>query len=86
MEEEINVKDLWAIELLADCVVVVTQEVKEKIKRALDSSLNTDSGVRTIEEKDYEGHTFGIRTDSIIIWKNKPDFIKSIIDPEEEAA
>lgn len=69
---------LWAIELLSDCVVIVTEDVKNTIIHALEQSLRMDAA-KTIEGKDYEGHVFGIRTDSIIVWKSNPEYIKDTL-------
>jgi hypothetical protein len=82
MADENNAKDLWAVELLSDCVVIVNNHEKAKILGQLKNAIDMDK-IGLITGIDYQGYEFGFRADSIVMWHNVAPAIKDVIDARE---
>lgn len=77
-----DISQLWAIELFSDCVVVVTEDVKDKIIIKMLQAME-ESGTPLISGKDYKGFSFGFRADSVVMWHNVTPAIQDVIDARE---
>lgn len=82
MTTDTNVKELWAIELLSDCVVILNNHEKNKILGQLKIAIDSDH-IGLITGTDYKGYEFGFRADSIVIWHNVTPAIQDVIDARE---
>jgi hypothetical protein len=76
--KNIDTTGLHAIELLANCYVIVTQDVMDTIEMKLRSPAAIDGKV-IIKGKDYEGYDFGFSSDSVVIWHNDSEAIEELV-------
>ena len=73
----------YIIELLSDCYLIVDEVQMGKIKEVIVASVKNDQ-VKIIEGHDHMGASFGIRTDSIIVWSNDEDRIRDVLTASAE--
>lgn len=69
---------LWAFELLANGVVVVNDDAKEKILNRIRFAASAGQ-IQVLEFTDHTGCNFGMTTDSIVNWYDDAEAIDEII-------